>query len=141
MSETTIQELEKILGDPSEFILTSENAAYLKQWAILAGENPVSISVLKNVELANLYIYKSSLKIENSNNEPTNEQLKSSKALYDFLIQQTDYEYIRNVIKEEINKRPSETLEIILPTGNAKLEGFRHYKTETIIKICAMNHQ
>ena len=140
MSEKTIQELENILGDPSEFILTSENAKYLKQWAILSGENPVSVSVLKNVELANLYIYKSSLKIKNSNDKPTNEQIKSSQALYDFLMQQTDYEFIRKVIKEEINKKPSEKLEIITPTSKATLEGFRHYKTETIIKICSINH-
>lgn len=134
----TISELEQKLGEPSDFIIGVTNRHLVARWAILKGHEPVAVYAMGNVQLANLY------HAQGGSDKPSEEQRAAAEIFTNIIeavqIGSIDPELIRRLVKEEIAKQPSKKLEVISPRGSIVLEGARHYKTETIIKIAAIGH-
>lgn len=135
----TLNEIEIELGDPSSFILTSENAPLLRKWAVLKGTDSFHVhNNMSMIDLANLY-HK-----EGSENKPTDEQSTAAKMFVDmakaFERVNIDPELIREIVIEEIAKLPAKKIEIITPTHTHVFNEKVHYKTEIILKIASLNH-
>jgi hypothetical protein len=136
----TLADLERLLGPPSEFILSQRTIQPLRRWAIAIGVAPVEVYAMSNIELSNLY-------------HERGEEIKSDaselrRIAADLLLKLTatvqsnkvDPELLRSIVRDEIEHLPTRKIEILGLQSNIILDGPLHYSTERVIQICAINH-
>jgi len=146
----SIDALENELGDPADFIVSTENISLLREWAKAAGKNPVDVAVMTPAELTNLYHARAGN--DNTLGPRLNEMfVRIMKAVS---VPGWNTEIIRLITKEEIDNIHIETvaervaklvtiprrIEITSPRGSVMLDGPVHYRTELVIKIAARAH-
>lgn len=149
MTDLTKTEIEQILGDPSEYIADTGDRHLLKQWAIAAGHNPISVNAANLVQLANWYC--------EGNKDALDEKLQLTAEIFIKImeavsVQGFNVELTRHVVKDEIDQihipaiaervarfvTIPKRLEIVGPTATVLLDGLHHYKTEHVIKIASL---
>lgn len=139
-STETLAELEEILGPPEHFIPNGKNSQYLAKWALAIGVPPVQVYGSSTVQLANLY-HERGNKIKSDASELERlcadiflrlcETIQSSKI---------DPHFMRELIREEIANQRPQKIEIINGPSHTVLDGPQHYMTETVLRVCALNH-
>lgn len=153
----TREELEEMLGEPSEYVLHSSEIPTLRKWAIAAGHNPVSVAVMTGVQLTNLYHASGG---SDKTAEPTDIQKLTSDILVKLLeainapgfnvelqrqIAEEQFRiefksWLSDDIQKRIDALPPRALNVISERGSIILNGPMHYLTERVIKIAGIGH-
>ncbi len=139
MSET-LADLEKLLGPASDYILSNSTIAPLRRWAIASGVAPVEVYAMSNVQLSNLY-HEHGDKIKSDASEL--QRLAADlflKTVREIQSNKVDDDFLREIVRKELENLPTRKVEIIGLQSNIILDGPLHYSTERIIQICAINH-
>ena len=137
----TLKQLRERLGPPSEFVLSTKNSHYLRQWALGIGLEPVKVYALTNTELTNLYHERG----DEENSQLTDLQLAAADIFLrlnqTMMATKIDPDWLRNLIQEQIEKLPARRIEIVIPDRpNVILDGPQHKLTETILRIASIKH-
>jgi hypothetical protein len=136
----TLSDLERLLGPPSDFILSNRLIQPLRRWAIAIGVAPVEVYAMTNVELSNLYHERA--------DEIKSEATELQRLAADLLLKLTatvqsnkvDPDLLREIIRAELENLPTRKIEILGLQSNIILDGPLHQSTERIIQICAIGH-
>jgi len=136
MAQTELQQLEAQLGDPAAFIITPENRHHVLRWAHLAGYDESKWLGVKNAALANLYC--------SHQRGPTEVQEATAEAIARVLetLPQggINADTVRQIVREELDERPTQRLTVTSPRGVVTLDGLQHYITKTVIKVVGLAH-
>lgn len=145
-----IEVFEEILGPRDSFIPSRKYEETLRNWAI--AKSIPNANLLTLVELTNLYheqggkprqtdTHEWLVKVLEALNAPGFEVSLTRKiARAEMREEILSGETTRKLIEETLNKLAPRRLEIISPFGQFMLNGLYHYKTETVIKVAALNH-
>lgn len=150
---STREELEAILGNPSEFVLSRENIRHLRQWAIAAGHSPLKVSQMTTVQLTNLYhetgdpnkphgdLHTMLVRVMQTINSPifstTSTRIIALEEIRDEI---ENGDAIRSLVASELEKLTPKRLEVISERGSVMLDGMTHYKTENVIRVAGLGH-
>lgn len=136
-STMTLAELEEKLGPADEFTLTIDSRRYLALWAIAIGIPPVQVYAMDAVQLTNLYHERGQSPSTDLQRIAGDMFLRIMSAVQSAKV---DPDFLRDMIRKEIDNLPTRKLEIIGPITNIILDGLQHYMTEPIIRIASMGH-
>jgi cobaltochelatase CobS len=133
---------EKILGNPADFIITSENRATVRKWAVAKGMPSTEVYKLSNVELANLYHASGSQSNIDEQTRAADMLVKAIQAIGIPSPSSVDAEAVREICREEIAAiAPTiKKIEITNPRETVTIDGTVHHMTEIVIKIAAIGH-
>lgn len=136
----TLADLEELLGPPSDYILSNATIAPLRRWAIASGVAPVEVYAMSNVQLSNLY-HEHGDRIKSDASElqrlAADLFLKTINAIQSAKV---DPDFMREMVRKELENLPTRKIEIIGLQSNIVLDGPLHNATERVIQICAINH-
>lgn len=133
----TLEELEAELGPPDDFIPNQKSRPLLSKWALAIGLKPVEVYAMNGIELANLYHERGSRKSTELQKIAADIFLRLHETI---VTNKVDPDFMRGMIREEIENLPTRKIEIITPSHQIILDGAQHKMTETIIRIVAMGH-
>jgi midasin (ATPase involved in ribosome maturation) len=149
----TIEEIEKQLGPREDYILINSEIPLLREWAILRGYKPFDVHRMKAVELANIYhndtpapsvapdINDTIIKVLEAVNAPGFEVSLTRRIARSEMQQEIlSGETTKRLIKETLEQLAPRQLIVTSPQGNVTLDGLQHYRTENVIRKCALNH-
>jgi len=151
MSRTLI-ELEEELGPREQFVACSSDLPLLREWAILRGYQPFDVHRMKMAEIVNLYhnnsypshsndIHDVIVKVLEAVNAPGFEVSLTRKiARSEMQAEILSGETTKRLIKETLEQIAPRQLIVTSPQGSVTLEGLQHYRTENVIRKCALNH-
>lgn len=133
----SLAELEEKLGPADEFTLTIDSRRYLALWAIAIGIPPVEVYAMDAVQLTNLYHERGQSPSTDMQRIAGDMFLRIMSAVQSAKV---DPDFLRDMIRKEIDNLPTRKLEIIGPITNIILDGLQHYRTEIVIKISSLGH-
>jgi hypothetical protein len=133
----TLEELEDELGPPSDFIPNLDSRKYLAKWALAIGIEPVQVYAMNLTQLTNLY--------HERGHQKSTELQRLAAQIFVNCVQsiqsmKVDPDYIRELVREELENIAPRKIEISTPTTTTILDGHQHYITETVIRIAALGH-
>lgn len=155
---SALDEIESKLGNPSDFVFSSDKAHLLRKWAVLKGHGPLEVSAMSAAALTNLYHESaktatvgtvemsadmfvkilSAVSVPGFNAELTRviaqEEMKSDAILLQLA------KAAKIAAREEFETLPPRELIVKGPTGTGTVQGPMHYKTETVIKVSGLGH-
>lgn len=126
----TRSDLEAILGDPADFIITSDNRHLVTKWAIAAGFPAVEVYSWSSVQLANLYHERA------MRGKPTDLQRMAAEIVVQALQASSgmDTPALREYIRQTVEAVAPRRLEIVTQRGSVTLPGLTHYATPSVIR-------
>lgn len=148
----TIDDIENELGPRDDFIAVSSDLPNLREWAIARGFKPFDVHRMRLVELTNLYhenaeaspetdIHDIIVKTLEAVNAPGFEVSLTRRIARSEMQQEIlSGETTRKLIQETLENLAPRRLEIVSPQGVTQLDGLYHYRTENVIRKCALNH-
>lgn len=152
----TREEIEKELGDPDNFVLSRNNIALLRKWAIACGHPPVDVNSWNGVELTNRYhagakkstpdIHRITSEILVSLLEALNVPGFNVDLMKEIASKQFDRQFddwsdtITREIQKRIDALPPKKLEIVIDAYRNVIDGPMHYITEKVLRVVALAH-
>lgn len=146
----TIEQLEDELGPRKDYVFYAPDINILREWAIVAGFNPLDIQRMSGIELTNLYhagpmpqsdkpapfdVHEWLIKVLEATNAPGFEvALTRRVARAEMQKEIAEGETTKRLIQETLEQLVPRQLVVTSPNGIAQLDGLRHYKTEQVIR-------
>ncbi len=150
-----LEDAEKELGDPANFVLSSDNHLTLRRWAVLAGNDPVQVYRMTAAELTNLYHGSKKSSSQTLISDVTHAmflrilQAVSAPGFNVELTQELVAAYLKsdamrsvyeNAARKVFETLPPRALQVSGPNGVGLIEGTIHYATEKILRIVSIGH-
>lgn len=151
----TLEEAERALGNPADFVLSSSNLSTLCRWAVLVGNDPVQVFRMTGAELTNLYHASESqssklpisdltntlfLRILQSVSVPGFNVELTKEIVASHLVSDAMREIYEKAARKIFETLPPRILQVEGPNGVGTLTGTIHYATEKILRVVSLAH-
>lgn len=134
--------LEKIdwkLGDPASYIPNADDKPDLIRWAVEKGFHPAAVHAMSFVDLVNLY------HAQRGPDSPANDVQRATAAAVLATVETMSggaltIDILRQLIRDELDARPPQRLEIVTPRGAVTLDYTMHYRSALVFRVAALGH-